>query len=138
MEAREFIEKAFSYYTQGKMQEFFACFDPHAIWNIHGNHPFAGEYKTIANLENVFSQFYDFIQGKPKQYLRRLIVEGNRAAAFLYDEVVGKDGKTYVLNYTLLLEMGKDGKSIVWVDNYMDTDQILEVIRASYRRAKAA
>ncbi|MES2344930.1 MAG: nuclear transport factor 2 family protein [Chlamydiota bacterium] len=138
MEARKFVEKLFSYYTQGEMQGFFSCFDPHAVWKVHGNHPYAGEYKTIANLENIFSQFYDFIQGKPKQNLRHLIVEGNKAAAFLYDEVVGKDGKTYTLDYTMLLEVAKDGKSVVFVDSYIDGEQILEVIRASCRRAQVA
>lgn len=137
METRKFMETLFSYYTKGDMQKFFSCFDPHAIWNIHGSHPFAGEFKTIANLENVFTQFYDFIEGKPKQHLRYLIVEGNKAAAFLYDEVSGKDGNTHILDYTLLLELGQDGKKIVWVDNYMDSEQLLRVIRAGWQRRSA-
>lgn len=137
METRKFMETLFSYYTKGDMEKFFSCFDPHAVWTIHGNHPFAGEFKTIANLENVFSQFYTYIQGKPQQNLRYLVVEKNVAAAFLYDEVIGKDGEKYTLDYTLLLELSKDGNKIVWVDNYMDTDQLMQLIRAAWQRKTA-
>lgn len=138
MENRKFMEHLFSFYTKGEMQKFFNCFDPHAIWTIHGNHPFAGEYKTIANLENCFSQIYDYIEGKPKQFLRYLVVEGNKAAAFLYDEVTGKDGQKYILDYTLLLEISKEGNKIVWVDSYMDGEQILQLIRAGQQKRKSA
>lgn len=137
METRKFMEHLFSYYTKGEMQKFFSCFDPHAVWTIHGSHPFAGEYKTIAALENCFSQLYDFIEGKPKQYLRYLVVEGNKGAAFLYDEVIGKDGEKYVLDYTLVLELSKDGK-IVWVDNYMDSEQLLHLVKVSQQKRKTA
>ncbi len=137
MEIRKFMEHLFSYYTKGEMQKFFNCFDPHAVWNIHGSHPFAGEYKTIASLENCFSQLYDFIEGRPKQNLRYLVVEGNKAAAFLYDEVIGKDGEKYILDYSLILELSKEGK-IVWVDNYMDSEQLLHLIRGSQQKRKTA
>lgn len=138
METRKFMEALFAHYSKGEMEKFFSYFDPHTTWNIHGDHPFAGEYKTIANLENVFSMFYDYIEGKPKQHVRHLVIEGNRAAASLYDEVIGKDGKKYILDYWLLLELSKDGKKIVWVDNYMDSDQLLNVLKAKYLKRKSA
>jgi ketosteroid isomerase-like protein len=138
MENRKFFETLFSFYTKGEMEKFFGCFDAHAIWTIHGEHPFAGEYKTIANLENVFSQFYDFIEGKPKQKLNYLLVEGNKACAMLSDEVKGKDGQMHTLDYWLILEVAQDGKRVVWVDNYMDTQQLLNVVRAGYKPRKTA
>lgn len=138
METKKFMEHLFYYYTKGEMVKFFSYFDPHAVWNIHGDHPFAGEYKSIANLENCFSQFYNFIEGKPKQFLRYLVVEGNKAAVFLYDEVIGKDGQKHVLDYFLLLEMSQDGKKVVWVDNYMDSEQLLSLIRSGYAPRKTA
>ncbi len=67
-----------------------------------------------------------------------MVVEGDKAAAFLLDEVVGKDGKNYNIGYALFIEVSKDGKKILKIDNFVDTHQILEIIKASTKKRLAA
>ena len=138
METRKFMEKLFSHYCKNEMKEFFSYFDEHTIWNIHGNHPLAGEYKTIANLENAYYQLNQFYEGTPEQRLRHLVCENHKACAFLYDEITGRDGKKYQIEYWLLLEMSKDGKKVIWVDNFLDTEQLMRVMHSGKSTRKTA
>jgi ketosteroid isomerase-like protein len=136
--SRKFLEDVFSFYCKGEMEHFFHCLDPQVRWLVHGEHELAGEYKDIHAVKEAYKRYADFLRDKPKHRLRHLVVEGEKAAAILLDEAVGKDGRNYNLNYTFYIELSKDGKKILKIDNFLDVQQLLEIIKASTAKKRYA
>jgi ketosteroid isomerase-like protein len=133
---RKFLERLFSYHTQGNMDKFFEYFDPNMKWTIHGESVLAKTYNSVEELKDALQKYLDSISGSPKRKLRYFIVEGNKAAAFLTDEVKGKDGKTYQLEYSLTLEFSNDGK-VIRVDNFMDSMTMHNILTSSEKKRAA-
>jgi ketosteroid isomerase-like protein len=135
---RKFLEDVFSCYSKGETDTFFEYFDPQVKWTIHGEHDLAGDRKSVEEIKNIYKRYTAFLRDKPKHRLRHLVIEGDKAIAILLDEVVGKDGRNYNINYTFYIEISKDGKKIIKIDNFLDTQQLLEVIKASNKKSLAA
>jgi ketosteroid isomerase-like protein len=135
---RKFLEDVFSSYSKGETDKFFSYFDPQVKWTIHGEHDLAGEHKSLEKIENIYKLYRGFLRDKPKHRLRHLVVEGDKAIAILLDEAVGKDGRNYNINYTFFIEISKDGKKIIKIDNFLDSQQLLEVIKAGNKKNLAA
>ena len=128
---RSFLETVLSYYTNGEMDKFFGALDAKIQWVIHGKNAFTGVYGNLEEVKKGFQRFYGMLAAPPKQRLRYLIVEGTKAAAFLYDDVVGKDGKNYTIDYWFTIHLAKDNHKIVKIDNFMDCLQMQNVVQAS-------
>jgi ketosteroid isomerase-like protein len=125
--SRKFYDDLFSYYTSNDNAKFYSYFDQHSEWKINGEHIFAGTYKNLDLVKASFQRFYQMLGLSPKSHLKQnlkyLLVEGNKAAAFLYDEILAKDGKKYIVDYSLVLEHSKEGK-ITKVDMIIDALQL--------------
>lgn len=135
---RKFLEDVFSHYSKGEMDKFFQCLDPQIKWTIHGEHDLAGEYKNLEGVKGVYKRYGELMRDKPKHRLRHLVVEGDKAVAILLDEAVGKEGRNYNINYAFYIELSKDGKKILKIDNFLDTQPILEITKASTKKRLAA
>ncbi len=136
---RAFFEKVFSYYTKNDNETFFTYFDQHVEWTVNGDSIFTGNYKNLDSVKTVFARFFQLIGNQPaNQNLRHLVVEGKMAAAYLYDTIVGADGKKHIMEYSMWLEVSSNGKKIVKVDTYADGMQIDKILKACAQKRKSA
>jgi len=128
---REIFEKMFSHYAKKEMEQFFSFFDPNVNWTVYGENFFAGNYKNIQLLEDAYQRLYEMTT-QVKQHVRWIIVEGNAAAAFLYDEIIGKDNKHYTIDYWLRLQLSPQTQKVIQVDNFMDCLQMQKIIKSTH------
>ncbi|HEY2810286.1 MAG TPA: hypothetical protein VGJ00_02705 [Rhabdochlamydiaceae bacterium] len=135
---RKFLEDAFSHYSKGETEKFFHCLDSKVKWSIHGEHDLAGEYNSINEVKKAYQRYTDLLRDKPKHRLRYLVIEGNKAIALLFDEVVGKDNRNYEINYTLYLDLNKAGDRILKVDNFLDSQPIVTLAKVTSGKKHAA
>jgi|GEM_PF-4011816 len=135
---RKFLEDVFSHYSKGETDKFFHCLDSQVKWTIHGEHDLAGEYKNVDAVKNAYKRYTSFLRDKPKHRLRHLVVEGDKAIAVLLDEAVGKDGRNYNINYAFYIELSKDGKKILKIDNFLDAQPLTDIIKASTKKRLVA
>ena len=104
---------------------------------MHGENAFAKTYNSLQQVRDSFQRYFDSCTNFPKRKVRYIVVEGNKAAVFLTDEVKGKDGKSYSLDYSFVLELSKDGKKVVRVENFMDSLTMQHILQAAEKRRAA-
>jgi ketosteroid isomerase-like protein len=135
---RNFFETVLTHLTKGDVDKFFAAFDPNVTWNIHGDNPWKGNYRSLDAVKKMHSDYKAAIKEAPRTKLLSLVVEGATAAAFLADECVGKDGKKYTIEYFFVMHAAVDATKIVKVENFIDSKQLMNILSQSTPMRKTA
>jgi ketosteroid isomerase-like protein len=136
--SHKFLNDLFSHYSKGETEKFFHAFDPHVKWIIRGEHDLAGELTSLKAVRDTYTRYTGLLRDKPKHHLRYLIIEGSHAVAVLFDEVVDRNGKNHLINYTLVLELSKEGNKILKVDNFVDSLQMDNLFKATSKSRLSA
>ena len=92
----------------------------------------------MEGVKDAYKLYMSFLRDKPKHRLRHLVIDGDKAIAVLLDEAVGRDNRNYNINHTFYIEISRDGKKIFKIDHFLDSQPLLDIIKANSKKHKAA
>ena len=109
-QTRSFLEDVFGRWQATKdMKIWLDALDEELVWTVVGSSPTSGTYRSKqAYTAGVVDKLKQWVQEEPVPTLKQLVVEGDRAAAWLQTAAIAKDGKPFVIEYCWMMKLSNN------------------------------